>query len=286
MRQTKTWTKEEIEFLKQNLKKFGAIICAEKLNRTIRSVISTGHRLKIGCNQHPTNVTDEEIQNLTFQVIPDSHFDFTIDFSKTKHPKELAYFIGFFWADGYISDKGGIRIKIAKEDGDKIFPIFLKLGDFKLYYQNHKGRKPQSEIYTNRVDIANQFKSLGKYPKTIESHKKIIDYIPKEYWSYFLRGYIDGDGCYYIQSKKNTYCTIFSITSAYDQDWSGMQECLSYFGLETKVVQRKTKTGCSSYIRNCNSHEIKQFVEKIYAEKDNIWLPRKYEKVQFFLNLK
>ena len=285
MRQTKTWTKDEIEFLKQNLKKFGAVICGEKLDRTIASIVVMGSRLKIGTNKHPINATEEEIKSLTFNGEQDKHFDFTIDFSKTKYPKELAYFIGFFWADGYISDKGGIRIKIIKDDADQIFPIFLKLGDFKIYYQNRKNRKLQAEIYTNRVDIADQFKGLGKYPKTIESHQKIIDYIPQEYWAYFLRGYIDGDGCYYIQSKKNTFKTTFSITSAYDQDWTGIQKLLEYFGLKTKVIQRQTKTGCSSYIRNCNSQEIKSFVEKIYAEKDNIWLPRKYEKVQFFLNL-
>lgn len=285
MRQTKNWTEEEIEFLKQNLKKFGAIICAEKLNRTVNSVITKGSLLKIGANKYSINITDNEIKNLKFEVKPNFHLSFTLDFSKTKYPKELAYFIGFFWADGHVSNKGGIRIKIVKEDGDKIFPIFLKLGDFKLYYQNRKGRKPQSEIFINRVDIADEFRVLGKYPRTIESHKKIIDFIPKKYWNYFLRGYIDGDGCYYIQSKKNTYGTIFSITGAYEQDWTGMQECLEYFGLKTKIVRRETKTGCSSYIKNCNSHEIKTFVEKIYAEKDNIWLPRKYEKVQFFLNL-
>lgn len=285
MRQTKTWTKDEIEFLKQNLKKFGAIICGEKLDRTVASIVGMGSRLKIGTNKHPINATEEEIKNLTFNGEQDKHFDFTIDFSKTKYPKELAYFIGFFWADGYISDKGGIRIKIIKDDADQIFPIFLKLGDFKIYYQNRKNRKLQAEIYTNRVDIADQFKDLGKYPKTIESHQKIMDYVPQEYWAYFLRGYIDGDGCYYIQSKKTTFSTIFSIASSYGQDWTGMQKLLEYFGLKTKVIQRQTKTGCSSYIRNCNSQEIKSFVEKIYAEKDNIWLPRKYEKVQFFLNL-
>ena len=286
MKQNKIWTEEEIEFLKQNLKKFGAIVCAEKLNRTVDSVIGKGHNLKIGCNKHPIDIiSQEEIQNLQFNGKQTQHYNFTINFSQTKYPKELAYFIGFFWADGYVSNNGGIRIKITKEDGDKIFPIFLKLGEFKIYYQNRKGRKPQAEVFINRVDIADKFRDLGKYPKTIESHKKILDYIPKEYWNYFLRGYIDGDGCYYIQSKKNTYSTTFSITSAYNQDWSGMQECLKYFGLETKVIQRQTKTGCSSYIRNCNSHEIKAFVEKIYDKKDNIWLPRKYEKVQFFLNL-
>lgn len=287
MKQNKIWSEEEIEFLKQNLKKFGAIICAEKLNRTINSVIGKGSGLKIGTNKYPTeNISEEDIQNLSFTGNQTKHYNFTIDFSKTKYPKELAYFLGFFWADGYVSNKGGLIIEIIKEDADKIFPIFQKLGKFSIYNRNRKGRKPQSSLFINRIDVAQELQSLGKYSKTTESHKKIIDYIPKEYWSYFLRGYIDGDGCYYIQSKKNTYGTEFSITSAYNQDWSGMQECLLYFGLETKVVQRKTKTGCSSYIRNCNSHEIKQFIEKIYAEKDNIWLPRKYEKVQFFLNLK
>ena len=55
-----------------------------------------GFRLKIGTNKHPANVTKEEIKNLVFNGERDKHFDFTIDFSKTKLPKELAYFLGYF----------------------------------------------------------------------------------------------------------------------------------------------------------------------------------------------
>lgn len=140
-----------------------------------------GSRLKIGTNKHPINVTEEEIKSLTFNGEQDKHFDFTIDFSKTKFPKELAYFLGYFWADGYISKKGGLSIKIVQEDGDKVFPIFQKLGQFNIYHQIRKNRKPQIEIHTNRIDIAEQLQQLGKYSKSIESHQKIIDYVPKEY---------------------------------------------------------------------------------------------------------
>ena len=283
MKQNRTWTKDEIEFLKQNLKKFGAIVCAEKLNRTINSIIGKGHQLHIGTNQHPTNATKEEIKNLAFNGIQDAHFDFTIDFSKSKFPKELAYFLGYFWADGYISNKGSLAINIVQEDGDKVFPIFQKLGQFNIYHQIRKGRKPQSEIQINRVDIATQLRQLGKYSKTVESHQKIIDYIPQKYWAYFLRGYIDGDGCYYIQSKKNTFSTIFSIASSYDQDWTGIQKLLEYFGLKTKVIKRQTKTGCSSYIRNCNSKEIKEFVEKFILKKIIFDFLENMKKFNFFL---
>ena len=41
-------------------------------------------------------ITQEEIQNLQFTGKQTQHYDFTIDFSKTKYPKELAYFLGFF----------------------------------------------------------------------------------------------------------------------------------------------------------------------------------------------
>ena len=40
--------------------------------------------------------------------------------------------------------------------------------------------------------------NLGKYPHSSESHEKILNYIPKKYHIWFIRGLIDGDGNFYI----------------------------------------------------------------------------------------
>lgn len=46
----KFYSKEEINFLKENAEKFGAKICAEKLDRSLQGVISKINRLGLKIN--------------------------------------------------------------------------------------------------------------------------------------------------------------------------------------------------------------------------------------------
>lgn len=108
----KHYSTEEIDFLKENISKFGIQICANKLERSIIGVTNKCKRLGIKLNNN-CNATKEEIDNLNFN----SNF-LTIDFSKTSFPKELAYFLGFLWSDGYVTNSPNrIAIEIAEEDG-------------------------------------------------------------------------------------------------------------------------------------------------------------------------
>lgn len=189
----KHYSTEEIDFLKENISKFGIKICADKLGRPIIGVTNKCRRLGIELNNN-CNATKEEIDNLNFN----SNF-LTIDFSKTLFPKELAYFLGFLWSDGYVTNNPNrIAIEIAEEDGVLLQPIFEKLTTFSIYKRNREGRKPQMTFFYSDNDIINILYSLGKYPHSSENHEKIFKYIPEKYHIWFIRGLIDGDGCFYI----------------------------------------------------------------------------------------
>jgi len=188
----KHYSEEEINFLKENISKFGVQICANKLDRPINGIINKCRRLGIKLNDK-CNASIEEINNLKFDFN-----NLVLNFSETLFPKELAYFLGFLWADGYVKVPNRIIIEIAEEDGIKLQPIFEKLTKFSIYKRCREGRKPQMTFYYSDSNITNLLYNLGKYPHSSESHEKILTYIPEKYHIWFIRGLIDGDGNFYI----------------------------------------------------------------------------------------
>lgn len=89
----RNFDKKEKQFLIENAEKFGAFICAQKLNRKFGSVLGFLRRNGIKYKYKKTTATQEEINKLCF--VPKK---VNIDFNKNENKKELAYFLGFFWA--------------------------------------------------------------------------------------------------------------------------------------------------------------------------------------------
>lgn len=268
----KFYSKEEDDFLIKNAPIYGAQICADKLNRSVYGVRSRLSRLKVKSNKDKF-ITEGDVSNLKFVS---TFKELNIDFSSSKTPKELAYWLGYFWADGYNRKDNYLIIEITREDGDNIQNIFMNLADFSIYTRKRDGRKEQISFAYRDKNISEFLKSLGKYPNSLESHKKILEYIPDNYLIYFLRGLIDGDGCWYLHKN----ILQFSIVAAYNFNWSNLQEKLNSIGLKTNVSNRASKHGNSSIIRATDSKNIKEFIKKLYKVNDGIWLNRKYNKIK------
>lgn len=279
----KFYSKEEVDFLKENVDKFGVEICAQKLNRPLQGVINKVNRLGLRIN-YRCKASQEEIDNLQFKS---SFINLNLDFTTAEFPKELAYFIGFLWADGYVNKKSKrIAIEIVEEDGKLLEPIFMKLCTFSIYKRHRKGRKPTVTFFNSNKNVIDTLYILGKYPKSVENHSKVLNFVPEKYHIWFLRGLIDGDGCFYIHDYQRYMAAQFSIAGSVDQDWSALSEKLSKLGLNceiTKVCERLS--GNSSHIRCTNVSNIKKFIQILYADKDNIWLPRKYKKALTLLSI-
>lgn len=273
----KFYSEEEIKFLKEFGSKFGPKICADKLGRGLEGVKSKFYKLGIPISGG--NVTEEEIEALVFN---NSYVDLNIEFENHKNPKELAYWLGFFWADGYIRKDSELVIEITEEDGLTLEPIFMRLASFKVYKRSREGRKPQMSFYYRNKNIAQILKSLGKYSNSVESHEKILNYIPEKYRNYFIRGLIDGDGCFYTDAKH----VQFSITNSINYDWDYLQNYLeNVYNLNCSVKNTEPNTGNSSTLRASGKYNIIEFIKQLYKIKDGIWLPRKFNKSEFILKL-
>lgn len=267
------YTKEQFAFLKENINKFGYEICAEKIGKKSVSVVGFLNRKGISVSKK-CYATKDEIENLKFK---DNRKFLIIDFRKSENPKELAYFLGYFWADGYLC-RNGIRLEITEEDGDDIKNILMKIADFHIYRRRREGRKPQILFWYQDKEIFELLKSLGKYPRSTESHEKIFNYIPEEYHVWFIRGLIDGDGCFYNNNRAGKKSVQFSISNSIGYDWSFLIEKLKQYNLNMKISLRETKNGNSSFLRCSSPINIKLFINILYKENDDIWLKRKHDK--------
>lgn len=192
--------------------------------------------------------------------------------------RTFCYFLGYFWADGYIC-QNNLRIEIIKDDGEDIKDVFVNLVQMHITYRNVPNRKPQIRFTTNSPSLVNLLKNFGKYSNSFESHNKILTWIPKEYRRFFILGLSDGDGCFYSRDGS----TQFTIASNYNQDWSGLLNELSQFNF--RIHKEITKRGNSSVIRITDLNIIKQFIHYLY-DGHSLGLKRKRDKAFEILNKK
>lgn len=204
--------------------------------------------------------------------------------------KSIAYLLGLIWADGYVlsdNKRQRISIEMVKEDLKKLKPIFLSIGKWSVNCRNRQNKKPQMCIHTNNKILAdflieNDYTSKSNSPAT-----KILNRIPKKFQSYWFRGLIDGDGCFYINKKRSMHQ--FNVSSSYNQDWCYMEDIFKKLKISYKIVKRKClqrgKINKSSFVRITNKKDIVKFGNYIYNNysKDKIGLLRKYKK---FLSIK
>jgi len=118
------------------------------------------------------------------------------DFFK-KWSTEMAYVLGFFTADAnMIKNKRGAYF-LAIEITDK--EILEKIRE--VISSNHrigirKKILPEKEIYRLQIGSKRMFNDLLKLGLTPNKSKTIdLPHIPDKYFSHFVRGYFDGDGC-------------------------------------------------------------------------------------------
>lgn len=159
---------------------------------------------KAGYQSNPKyarHINPEKLRKYDYSIA-DSIFD-KID------TEEKAYWLGFLYADGYVSEFNN-TIELALEELDinhlMAYRSFLGLEDKPL---NKKVKIVNSkEFYSyrfsfNSVKAKQALMRLGCTPqKTFSLTFPNEDQIPDYLIHHFIRGYIDGDGCIYTNKSK------------------------------------------------------------------------------------
>lgn len=277
----KRYTYEDIDFLKNNFPFRGTQYCAKVLGRSPQSVASTAH--KFGLKVHKKFLTT--ILETAFTK-RDDWYKININQFRNISSPHVAYFLGYFWADGHVKIKKrkayAFSFLIQHKDFLAIKPTLDTMGIWGTHtYPNPNSKKHQlmTKVYTGNKPLVLWLIDMDYGDKSWVAPTKILNHIPDHLRHYWWRGYMDGDGSWRTKPKKgNSYqfCFCANYYSDYTEHVNILESMvINYFIERTiKKYSRSSKMICS------NLEGTYRWGEYIYAgyPKDGIGLKRKWEK--------
>lgn len=266
------WTDEEEQFLKDNI----GILTYEEMShvlvRTRSSVQSKISKMKLG--ETPPKYT------------------YNANYFENINTADKAYWLGFMMADGCIAEKSGgyLRVQIAlKRDDKEHLEKFVRAidGDMsvKEVVSKVKGKCHETALLTiNSHKMANDLIKHG----VVRNKTYGFEHPKLEYGliSHYLRGYIDGDGCYYCGGRKNQlgFRHTIEIVSKTKEPLEWFREFLEKHDISPKVYHIKGQDKWKLYIMSKN--DIIKALSLIYdGANEGIMLKRKYEKSKELLEI-
>ena len=109
---------------------------------------------------------------------------------------QKAYLLGFLLADGYNNEKRGVIQVIVSDKDVEVLEFFKK----ELECDKPIGRVVNKNVSASRIDFCSSIMSQSLKEKGCFQNKTFLLSFPKvkdKYLSDFVRGYFDGDGCFY-----------------------------------------------------------------------------------------
>lgn len=204
------------------------------------------------------------------------HF-FNLDSFEKIDTEAKAYWLGFLYADGYVSFRGVISLSLQEQDKNHLekFKSFVNANDINLKYK--KSSKSYS-IDLCSVKMSDDLINLGcKQKKSFTLEFPTEEQVPKHLIHHFMRGYFDGDGCIYI--SKNKYGVCFSVLGT--PKFLDKYEQYLLNGIGRNKPTKRTHESHWNDETECINYGGKQQVIKIfhYLYKDaTIYLDRKFDK--------
>ncbi|MCJ7792651.1 MAG: hypothetical protein MUP45_01620 [Candidatus Marinimicrobia bacterium] len=214
---------------------------------------------------------------------------------------EMAYVLGFIYADGCLIDSCKSSrtqyLSIASKDSSILHKINQALGCKKpLYKVQPKIIKYPNGIYKNSLTYVlrfgnkvmfNDLINLGLTPRKSLSLK--LPQIPSQYFSSFLRGYFDGDGCLTLsrpyKNKNRAYRVRLVLTSGSKQFLNDIGSSISEFTeIQSKNIYQQVN---SFHLVYCKTAALK-ILRFMYSdiEQNKLYLDRKYERYLHLLKIK
>lgn len=194
--------------------------------------------------------------------------------------EEKAYWIGFLAADASISNNQ-LSLRLAEKDKDHLLKFKKYIGiDYKISKIKAKLNNKIFVGYEYRISSIKFIKSLIKHNLIAKKSCNLIvpKTIPKNLIRHYIRGIIDGDGCYSISNNKMNFSLISSINVCEEIQNILINKCnLS----KTKLQIKNYNIGKMAYLRYSGNKQILKIVNYLY-DNSQIYLDRKRKLLQDF----
>ena len=200
-----------------------------------------------------------------------------------------AYFLGFIYADGWVYTNEKARnyelgIELQSEDKYILERLNDELGGLNIIcHYNPKirhikgvrancGHSDVLRVYSKPL-VLDLIRNGVERNKT---QKDIYPVVPDDLFFDWLRGYIDGDGCFYNNQKT----TSMHITCSTQSPLKYIQSKLKEYGIMTSIYEENPK---KHRLTCTNKNSLYILVNRLYYEDGLFCLKRKYEKVKHLL---
>lgn len=305
----KRWTKEEIEYIKENYDKFTPSEIGEHLGRTRTAVLAKAHDLNLTINiswskeeeqfliDNHENMSRKEMAlalNRTETAIDvrmsrlglcGMKYNYNRDFFEVIDTEEKAYWLGFIFADGCVcinnsrTNAAEVSIQLQESDAEHLRKFNKSLGGnipvtFKDLDTFNKPRKICS-IRCYSFKMSQDLISHGCTERKSFTVKMPIN-VPKEMYRHFIRGYYDGNGCICVKNTKQRLLGINFCTASIDMA-NELRETLMNFGINSYIVDEKGKSTYRLYI--CGMKNVDNMLHFMY-DNSTIYLDRKIKKAK------
>lgn len=214
------------------------------------------------------------------------------DYFSVIDTEEKAYWLGFIMADGCVSQKGDnnyiTKISLSSKDSNHIYKFLKsiesthKVWDAQ-YVNNLTGKLSfSSTISINNTKMAKDLISKGCIKSKTGSER--IPNIDKKLIRHFIRGFFDGDGCISFYNNRRNYS--FELCSASIEIMIDIKNILEKeTGYEINFKKNENgKYSVDFYIMKIMNVKKNLAIYKYLFDNATIYLDRKYERVQTFIN--
>lgn len=268
----KIYRNEEIIKLYQSGKSFRKIATLFNIGHTTVEQI-VNNFVKKDIVQYNIKIDDKD------NLIRHRKYSFNYDFFKTIDTEEKAYWLGFLYADGCITENE-VRLELKLNDEDHLNKMKKSLNGEAIPIFHRKDIKSSLVVFSS-LDMVNDLKRLGCIQrKTFELDFPTYSQVPKKLLHHFMRGYFDGDGCIYL-SKKISGTNLFTVIGCkkfITKYKEVLCESISKENTNKLHIPQNCNKGIASFFLGGNIQIYK--IYKFLYKDATIFLDRKKEKFE------
>lgn len=190
--------------------------------------------------------------------------------------EDKAYWLGFLYADGFVTNDNRVGISIKSDDIDLLIAFNESISsNYKInIYTTSQGFSNNTEyarLLISSKQIVESLVSHGMFYKKSNILKR--PNIEADLTRHFIRGYLDGDGSIFLNNSKSLF---------YSVSFVGTDDILSYiceYFLSIKAIknyrlEKRNDEQVVSYVRFGGNIIVKKILDDIYKES-TLYLKRK-----------